>query len=114
MSTPIQKLFQLDGKVALVTGGSLGLGLQIAEALREARARLLITSRKTADLEVAVAKPQAKDIAVEWIAADASDSEQSQKIVETAMSRFGAIDILVNNAGATWGAPAEDHTLEAW
>jgi NAD(P)-dependent dehydrogenase (short-subunit alcohol dehydrogenase family) len=114
MSTPIQHLFQLDGKVALVTGGSRGLGLQIAEALGEARARLLITSRKTADLEAAAAKLQAKGITAEWIAADASDSEQSRKIVETAMARFGAIDILVNNAGATWGAPAEDHTLEAW
>src|SRR5947207_543807 len=100
MSTPIQQLFQLDGKVALVTGGSRGLGLQIAEALGEAQARLLITSRKTADLEAAAAKLQAKGITAEWVAADASDFEQSQKIVETAMSR---LDILVNNAGATWG-----------
>lgn len=114
MSTPIQHLFQLDGKVALVTGGSRGLGLQIAEALGEAQARLIITSRKTTDLEAAATKLQAKGITVEWIAADASDSEQSRKIVKTAMARFGAIDILVNNAGATWGAPAEDHTLEAW
>ena len=114
MSTSVQQLFNLDGKVALITGGSRGLGLQIAEALGEAQARLLITSRKTADLEAAAAALQAKDIAVEWVAADASDVEQSRKIVETAMARFGAIDIVVNNAGATWGAPAEDHTLEAW
>jgi NAD(P)-dependent dehydrogenase (short-subunit alcohol dehydrogenase family) len=114
MSTPVHQLFQLDGKVALITGGSRGLGLQIAEALGEARARLLITSRKTADLEAAAAELQAKDIAVEWCAADASDIEQARKIVEVAMARFGAIDILVNNAGATWGAPAEEHTLEAW
>ena len=114
MSTPIQELFQLDGKVALITGGSRGLGLQIAEALGEAQARLIITSRKTANLEAAAAKLQEKGITAERIAGDASNSEQSQKIVETAMARFGAIDILVNNAGATWGAPAEDHTLEAW
>lgn len=114
MSTPVQQLFNLDGKVALITGGSRGLGLQIAEALGEAQARLLITSRKTADLEAAAAKLHARGVAVEWIAADASDPEQSQKIVDTAMARFGAIDILVNNAGATWGAPAEDHALEAW
>jgi NAD(P)-dependent dehydrogenase (short-subunit alcohol dehydrogenase family) len=114
MSTPVQQLFRLDDKVALITGGSRGLGLQIAEALGEARARLLITSRKSPDLEAAAAKLKAKDIAVEWIAADASDVEQSRKVVETAMARFGAIDILVNNAGTTWGAPAEEHTLEAW
>ena len=100
MSTSVQQLFKLDGKVALVTGGSRGLGLQIAEALGEAQARLLITSRKTADLEAAAAALQAKDIAVEWVAADASDVEQSRKIVETAMAQFGAIDIVVNNAGA--------------
>jgi gluconate 5-dehydrogenase len=114
MSTPIQDLFKLDGKVALVTGGSRGLGLQIAEALGEAGARLFITSRKTVELEAAAAKLEAKGIAVRWVAVDASDVEQSQNIVEIAMARFGGIDILVNNAGATWGAPAEDHTLEAW
>ena len=91
-----------------------GLGLQIAEALGEAHASLLITARKSVELEAAAAELQAKDIAVDWIAADASDVEQSRKIVETAMARFGAIDILVNNAGATWAAPAEEHTLEAW
>jgi gluconate 5-dehydrogenase len=111
---PVQDLFKLDDKVALVTGGSRGLGLQIAEALGEAGARVVITSRKTVDLEAAAAKLQAKGIAVEWVAADASDVEQSRNIVETALARFGAIDILVNNAGATWGAAAEDHTLEAW
>jgi NAD(P)-dependent dehydrogenase (short-subunit alcohol dehydrogenase family) len=60
MNTPVQDLFKLDGKVALVTGGSRGLGLQIADALGEAGARLLITSRKKADLEVAAAGLQAK------------------------------------------------------
>lgn len=114
MSTPVQQLFKLDGKVALITGGSRGLGLQIAEALGEAHASLFITARKSVELEAAAAELRAKDIAVDWMAADASDVEQSRKIVETAMARFGAIDILVNNAGATWAAPAEEHTLEAW
>jgi len=114
MSTPVQKLFDLSGKTALVTGGSRGLGLQIAEALGEAGAKILLTSRKASDLEEAAADLQAKGIDTRWVAADASDPVQIQKVVDEAMQRLGRIDILVNNAGATWGAPAEDHPLEAW
>jgi gluconate 5-dehydrogenase len=114
MSTPVQQLFDLTGKVALVTGGSRGLGLQIAEALGEAGAKILLTSRKAADLEEAAADLQAKGIDTRWIAADASDPVQIRKVVDEAMQRLGRIDILVNNAGATWGAPAEDYPLEAW
>jgi gluconate 5-dehydrogenase len=114
MSTPVHKLFDLSGKFALVTGGSRGLGLQIAESLGEAGAKIMLTSRKAADLEEAAAELQSKGIDARWIAADASDPEQVKKIVDETMQRLGAIDILVNNAGATWGAPAEDHPLEAW
>ena len=114
MSTPIQKLFDLSGKTALVTGGSRGLGLQIAEALGEAGAKILLTSRKAADLEEAAAHLQAKGIDTRWVAADASDPVQIQRVCDEALRRLGQIDILVNNAGATWGAPAEDYPLEAW
>jgi gluconate 5-dehydrogenase len=74
----------------------------------------MLTSRKAADLEEAVADLQAKGIDARWIAADASDPAQIQRVVDETMERFGRIDILINNAGATWGAPAEDHPLEAW
>jgi NAD(P)-dependent dehydrogenase (short-subunit alcohol dehydrogenase family) len=114
MSTPIQKLFDLTGKTALITGGSRGLGLQIAESLGEAGARILLSSRKAADLEEAAAHLQAKGIDTRWVAADASDPAQIRKVCDEAMQRLGQIDILVNNAGATWGAPAEDYPLEAW
>jgi gluconate 5-dehydrogenase len=114
MSTPVQKLFDLSGQVALVTGGSRGLGLQIAEALGEAGAKIMLTSRKASDLEEAAAELQAKGIDTRWIAADASDPAQVRKVVDETMQRVGQIDILVNNAGATWGAPAEDYPLEAW
>ena len=114
MSTPVQKLFDLSGKTALVTGGSRGLGLQIAEALGEAGARILLTSRKAADLRQAAAQLEAKGIAALWIAADASQPAEITRVAADAMARLGQIDILVNNAGATWGAPAEDHPLEAW
>ncbi len=114
MSTPVQKLFDLGGQTALVTGGSRGLGLQIAEALGEAGAKLMLTSRKADELEEAAAHLAARGIAAQWIAADASDPAQVHKVVDETMQRFGRIDILVNNAGATWGAPAEDYPLEAW
>ena len=114
MSTPIQKLFDLSGKTALVTGGSRGLGLQIAEALGEAGARVMLTSRKAGDLEEAAAQLRAKGITTDWVAADASQPAEIDRVVSDALQRLGHIDILVNNAGAAWGAPAEDHPLEAW
>ncbi|NKI96724.1 SDR family oxidoreductase [Rhizobacter sp. SG703] len=114
MSTPIQTLLSLEGKTALVTGGSRGLGLQIAESLGEAGAKILLTSRKAADLEEAAAHLQARGIDTRWVAADASQPDEIQRVADEAMQRLGRVDILVNNAGATWGAPAEDYPLEAW
>jgi NAD(P)-dependent dehydrogenase (short-subunit alcohol dehydrogenase family) len=114
MSTRIQQLFNLEGQTALVTGGSRGLGLQIAESLGEAGAKILLSSRKAGDLEEAAAHLQARGIDTRWVAADASQPEDAKRVVEEAMQRLGRIDILVNNAGATWGAPAEAHPLEAW
>ncbi|MBP8271493.1 MAG: SDR family oxidoreductase [Sphaerotilus sp.] len=114
MGTPITQLFDLTGRVALVTGGSRGLGLQIAEALGDAGAKLMLTARKAAELEAACAQLQARGIDARWVAADASTADGVAKIVEDTCERLGDIDILVNNAGATWGAPAEDHPVEAW
>ncbi|MDH4059545.1 MAG: SDR family oxidoreductase [Aquincola sp.] len=114
MSTPVQHLFDLTGKTALVTGGSRGLGLQIAESLGEAGAKVVLTSRKARDLEEAAASLQDKGIDTRWIAADASDPAEVRRVVAEAMERTGHLDILVNNAGATWGAPMADHPLDAW
>ncbi len=114
MSTPISQLFDLHGKTALVTGGSRGLGLQIAEALGEAGARVMLTSRKAADLEESAGHLKARGIDAIWIAADASQPSEIVRVSEDAIGRLGHVDILVNNAGATWGAAAEDHPLEAW
>ena len=114
MSTPVFRLFDLTGRTALVTGGSRGLGLQIAEALGEAGARVVLTSRKAVELEVAAAHLGTLGIDASWIAADASDSAEVSRVVTETLARLGHIDILVNNAGAAWGAPAEDHPLEAW
>src|SRR5690606_3392954 len=87
---------------------------QMAQALGEAGARVVITSRKAADLEQAAATLQAAGIDASWIAADAGQPDDIARLVDEALQRLGDIDILVNNAGATWGAPAEDHPLEAW
>ncbi len=110
----IQQLFDLTGRTALVTGGSRGLGLQIAESLGEAGARVLLSARKADELASAVAHLQARKIDASWIAADASREADIARLADETMERLGAIDILVNNAGATWGAPAEDHPLDAW
>jgi gluconate 5-dehydrogenase len=110
----IQQLFDLTGKTALVTGGSRGLGLQIAQALGEQGAKMVLTSRKQADLDEAVGLLKQRGIEATAIAADVSQESAIAPLVAEAIKRLGHIDILVNNAGATWGAPAEDHPLEAW
>ena len=114
MTRTVPQLFDLTGKTALVTGGSRGLGLQMAHALGEQGARVLISSRKAADLEAATAELQAAGIDARWIAADCAREDDIHRLAEESLERLGDIDILVNNAGAAWGAPAEDHPLEAW
>ncbi|WP_020652403.1 SDR family oxidoreductase [Massilia niastensis] len=109
-----QELFSLKGKTAIVTGGSRGLGLQMAEALGEQGARIVISSRKQEELDQAVAHLAQRGIEAVAIAADLSDEAQVNAFVDEALRRLGHVDILVNNAGATWGAPAEDYPLEAW
>jgi gluconate 5-dehydrogenase len=110
----VKQLFDLNGRVALVTGGSRGLGLQMAEALGEMGARLALTARKKDELDEAVAHLKAMGIgATAWVC-DIGKREQIPPVVEQILARLGKVDILVNNAGATWGAPAEDHPLEGW
>ena len=86
----------------------------MAHALGEAGARVVISSRKADDLEAATAELQAAGIDARWIAADCSKEEDIQRLADESLQRLGDIDILVNNAGAAWGAPAEDHPVEAW
>ena len=114
MTRTIQQLFDLTGKTALVTGGSRGLGLQLAHALGEAGAKIMLSSRKAEDLEQAAAELQAAGIDARWIAADCAKESEIVRLADETLQRMGDVDILVNNAGASWGAPAEDHPLEAW
>ena len=110
----IQQLFDLTGKTALVTGGSRGLGLQLAHALGEAGAKIMLSSRKADDLMEAAAELKAAGINADWIAADCSKEQDIRALGDEAIKRLGHVDILVNNAGAAWGAPAEDYPVEAW
>jgi gluconate 5-dehydrogenase len=106
--------FRIDGKVALVTGGSRGLGLQIAEALAEAGATVAITARREAGLSEAVARLQDLGFTATSETCDISNNDQVEAAVSAVLDKFGHIDILVNNAGATWGAPFEELPFEAW
>jgi NAD(P)-dependent dehydrogenase (short-subunit alcohol dehydrogenase family) len=114
MTRTIQQLFDLSGKTALVTGGSRGLGLQMAHALGEAGANIVLSSRKAEDLEEAAAELKAAGIKASWIAADCAREEDIRRLATETLAQAGQVDILVNNAGAAWGAPAEDHPVEAW
>ena len=115
MAHTVQQLFDLKGKTALVTGGSRGLGLQMAHALGEAGAKVLLSSRKASDLEEAVAELKAAGIDAQWIAADCANEADIRSLADEAIRRLGGhVDILVNNAGAAWGSPAEDHPVDAW
>ncbi len=114
MARTIQQLFDLTGKTALVTGGSRGLGLQMAHALGEAGARIMLSARKAGELEEACADLQAAGIDARWIAADCADETDIRRLANETLERMGVIDILVNNAGAAWSAPAQDHPVSAW
>ncbi len=110
----VRDLFELNGKVALVTGGSRGLGLQIAKGLADMGAKIAISARKPAELEEARAQLAAQGVAALTVKNDLSKPDQIPELVEAVVGHYGDIDILVNNAGASWGALAENHPLEAW
>ncbi|HUL56542.1 MAG TPA: SDR family oxidoreductase [Usitatibacter sp.] len=109
-----RELFELKGKVALITGGSRGLGLQIAEGLGEMGCKVAITARKADELAEASRHLSSLGIENLTVVNDLSKLEAIPSIVDEVVKRFGTIDILVNNAGATWGAKAEDYPDEAW
>lgn len=106
--------FDLTGRTALITGGSRGLGLQMAEALGSHGARLLLSARKSDELQQAQAHLQALGIDADWVAADGADEAGIASLSDAALEKLGRVDILVNNAGASWGAPAEDYPVQAW
>ena len=110
----VKQLLDLSGRNAIVTGGSRGLGLQIAEALGEMGAKIALTARKKDELDEAVRHLAGMGITAQAWVCDIGRRESIPGVFDQMLARLGRVDILVNNAGAVWGAPAEDHPLEAW
>jgi len=110
----VHELLNLQGRVALVTGGSRGLGFAMAAALAEMGARVAITARKASELAAARASLESAGHTVATVVSDLSRSESAKSLVDAVVAQLGPIDILVNNAGTSWGAPAADYPLDAW
>ena len=110
----VRNLLDLSGKVAVVTGGSRGIGLQMAEALAEMGAKVAITARKNEELDEARADIENAGAECLTLAGDLADAAAIPGLVDSVLTRWGHIDILVNNAGCNWAAPAEDYPNDAW
>jgi NAD(P)-dependent dehydrogenase (short-subunit alcohol dehydrogenase family) len=110
----VKQQLDLSGRVALITGGSRGLGLAMAEALAEMGAKVAITARKKEELEEARAHLKSLGFEAVSIVSDLSRPETIAPMVTSVIDALGHIDILINNAGNTWGAPAESYPLAGW
>ena len=110
----VRNLLDLSGKTAIVTGGSRGIGLQMAEALGEMGAKVAITARKQDELDESRAELERQGIECHTIASDLSRFDTIPDVVTSVLERWGQIDILVNNAGCNWAAPAEDYPNSGW
>jgi NAD(P)-dependent dehydrogenase (short-subunit alcohol dehydrogenase family) len=110
----INELFRLDGRIAIVTGGSRGIGQEMAEGLAEAGASLMLCARREEWLTPTVAKMRTQGFKVEGALCDVSKPSDVQSVVDRTIAAYGRVDILVNNAGVTWAAEPEDMTLAQW
>jgi NAD(P)-dependent dehydrogenase (short-subunit alcohol dehydrogenase family) len=114
MPMSVRDLLDLRGKVALVTGGSRGIGLQMAEALAEMGAKVAITARKKEELDQARVDLENAGVECLTVAGDLAVAAAIPDVIDTVLLRWGHIDILVNNAGCNWAAPAEDYPDAGW
>ncbi len=110
----VKELFDLSGRVAIVTGGSRGLGREMAQGLAEAGAAVTIVARRAEWLEPAQQDFAAHGLRIKAMACDIADSQQTDRVVKATLDLCGRLDILINNAGISWGAPYEEMPLERW
>ena len=114
MTATVQQLFDLTGRVAIVTGGSRGLGFEIAEGLAEAGASLMLCARREQWLTPAIDEMRKRGVRVEGKVCDVTDPKQVEDVVSDTIAKFGKVDILINNAGVSWGERPEAMSLEQW
>lgn len=110
----VKQLFDLTGRVAIVTGGSIGLGRQIAEGLAEMGSDVVLCARKIERCQQAAEELQRLGVKAIAVACDVKSQTSVQEMVQATLAQFQRIDILVNNAGISWGAPVETMRLEDW
>src|SRR6267154_6154708 len=113
-SANVRQLFDLAGRVAIITGGSIGLGRQMAQGLAEMGADVVLCARKKERCESAAEELKALGVATMALACDVTNPASIRDVVEAATTRFGRIDILINIVVTSWGAPAEEMRLEQW
>jgi gluconate 5-dehydrogenase len=114
MTKSIQELFNLTGKTAIVTGGSRGLGKEMAEGLAEAGANLVLCARRESWLQPTLEEFRGRGFRAEGIICDVSKAEDAQRVVDETVRLFGQVDVLINNAGISWGEMPEEMPLEKW
>ena len=110
----VKQLFDLTGSVAIISGGSMGLGQQMAEGLAEMGANLVLCARKQARCEEVAAQLRSSGVQALALECDVRDQAAIRGVVNATLKKFGRIDILINSAGVSWAAPVEDTTLEQW
>jgi gluconate 5-dehydrogenase len=109
-----KQLFDLSGRVAIVTGGSIGLGRRMAQGLAEMGANVVLCARKKERCEQTAEELKQLGAKTLALGCDVKNPDQVRDVVETALAQFGRLDILINNAGTSWGAPVEEMRLEHW
>jgi NAD(P)-dependent dehydrogenase (short-subunit alcohol dehydrogenase family) len=110
----INRLFDLSGRIAIVTGGSRGLGAEFAEGLAEAGASVMLCARRDEWLAPGLDSLRARGFPADAMRCDVTNPAEVQVVVDATLKRFGQIDILVNNAGVSWGERPEAMTLAQW
>jgi NAD(P)-dependent dehydrogenase (short-subunit alcohol dehydrogenase family) len=114
MTKHVRDLFDLTGKTAIVTGGSRGIGKEMAEGLAEAGASLMLCARRTEWLDETLEEFRARGFGVEGMLCDVARPNQVEAVVTTTVQKLGGVDVLINNAGVSWGAMPEDMPLDKW